>query len=178
MRTLLQVLSEDERAQVHDRTVRILANTGIRVDSTQGRRFLGEAGAQVNEDTHIVRIPRELVEQSLSTAPKDFVLGARRPGCDLKMNGGECTLLIDGEDMFVLDRKTGDRRLATHTDWLETTRLIDAMDEIGLYWSMVELPAGSTWLSADWGALLSKPMGWWTLIGTIAVLRYFHPSQN
>lgn len=140
MRTLLQVLSEDERGQVHDRTLRILANTGIRVDTAQGRRFFREAGAQVNEDTHIVRIPRELVEQSLSTAPKDFVLGARRPGCDLKMNGGECTLLIDGEAMFVLDRKTGERRLATHTDWLETTRLIDALDEIGLYWSMVELP--------------------------------------
>jgi len=140
MRTLLQVLSEDERNQVHERTLRILSRTGVRVDTAQGRRFLEQAGAEVNEQTHIVRFPREMVEKSLELAPKDFILGARRPGWDLQMNGGECTMLIDGEAMFVLDRETGERRPATHSDWLETTRLIDALDEIGLYWSMVELP--------------------------------------
>jgi trimethylamine--corrinoid protein Co-methyltransferase len=140
MRTLLQVLSEDERNEVHERTLRILSKTGVRVDTAQGRRFLLEAGADVNEDTRIVRFPRELVETSLNMAPKDFILGARRPGWDLQMNGGDCTMLIDGEAMFVLDRETGERRPATQSDWLETTRLIDALDEIGLYWSMVELP--------------------------------------
>jgi trimethylamine:corrinoid methyltransferase-like protein len=34
MRTYLQVLSEDERAQVHERTLSILANTGVRVDTS------------------------------------------------------------------------------------------------------------------------------------------------
>ena len=140
MKTRLQVLSDEERFQVHDRTLGILAKAGVRVDTATGRRFLGEAGAQVNEESHVVRFPRELVEQCLATAPKKFVLGARRPGWDLEMNGGECTMLIDGEAMFVLDRKTGERRLATHIDWLETTRMIDFLDEVGLYWSMVELP--------------------------------------
>jgi len=140
MRTLLQVLSEDERSQVHERTLRILSGTGVRVDTAQGRRFLEQSGADVNEETRIVRFPRGLVETSLELAPKDFILGARRPGWNLQMNGGECTMLIDGEAMFVLDRKSGQRRPANHADWLETTRLIDALDEIGLYWSMVELP--------------------------------------
>jgi hypothetical protein len=35
--------------------------------------------------------------------------------------------------MFVLDRETGERRLATSNDWLEATRLIDALDEVGVY---------------------------------------------
>ncbi len=140
MRTQLRVLSDDERTRVPDRTLGILANTGVRVDTELGRRFLGEAGGLVDEESHVVRMSKELVERSLASATKKFVLGARRPGWDLKMNGGECTMLIDGEAMFVLDRKTGERRLATHADWLETTRLIDALDEVGLYWSMVELP--------------------------------------
>ncbi|HSG18772.1 MAG TPA: trimethylamine methyltransferase family protein [Anaerolineae bacterium] len=140
MRTLLQVLSADERTQVHERTLRILAKIGARVDTAKGRHFLKEAGAEVDEDSHIVRFPRSLVEESLRLAPKEFVLGARRPGWDLQMNGSDCTMLIDGEAMFVLDRKTKERRPATYSDWLETTRLIDALDEIGLYWSMVELP--------------------------------------
>jgi len=138
MRTLLQVLSEDERAQVHERTLSILAKTGLRVDTAWGCRILKDAGAEVDANTNIVRFPRALVEESLRLAPKKFTLGARRPGWDLHMNSGDCTLLIDGEAMFVLDRETGERRPGTTTDWLEATRLIDAVDEIGVYWNMVE----------------------------------------
>jgi trimethylamine--corrinoid protein Co-methyltransferase len=139
VRTLLQVLSEDEQAQVHERTLRILANTGIRVDTAQGRRILKDAGAKVDGSTNVVRFPRGLVEESLKLAPKEFTLGARRPGWDLRMNTGDCALLIDGEAMFVLDSETGERRTATSEDWMQATRLIDALDEVGVYWSMVDV---------------------------------------
>ncbi len=138
MQTLVQVLSEEERDQIHEHSLGILGKTGVRVDTAQGRRFLENAGAEVDEGSHIVRFPRRLVEESLRLAPKEFSLGARRPGWDLLMNGGDCTLLVDGEAMFVLDRKTGERRLGTVHDWLEATRLIDAVDEVGLYWAMLE----------------------------------------
>jgi trimethylamine--corrinoid protein Co-methyltransferase len=138
MRTVLQVLSAEEKIQVHERSLNILANTGVRVDTEIGRKLLNDAGAQVNEDTHIVHFPRALVEESLRLTVKEFTLGARRPGCDLRMNAGEFTLLADGEGMFVVDAKTGDRRPSTSKDWLKATRLIDALDEIGVYWSMVE----------------------------------------
>jgi len=133
MKAFLQVLSEDERAQVHERTLRILAKTGLRVDTAWGRQILKDAGAEVDKNTNIVRFPRALVEEALRSAPKEFTLGARRPGWDLHMNGRDCTLLIDGEAMFVLDRETGERRLATSNDWLEATRLIDTLDEVGVY---------------------------------------------
>jgi trimethylamine--corrinoid protein Co-methyltransferase len=139
VRTSLQVLSKDERTQVHERTLDVMARTGVRVDTAQGRRFLKDAGAEVDENTHIVRFPRALVEESLRLAPKEFMLGARRPGWDLIMNGGDCTLLMDGEAMFVLDSESGERRAATAKDWLQATHLIDALDEVGVYWSMVEV---------------------------------------
>jgi trimethylamine--corrinoid protein Co-methyltransferase len=138
MRTVLQVLSEEEKHQVHSRTLEILANTGIRVDTAQGRQLLKEAGAHADEDTKIVRIPKSLVEESLRLTQKDISLGARRPGFDLKMNAGNFTLLADGEGTFVTDAFTGERRLTTSKDWLNATRLIDSIDEIGIYWSMVE----------------------------------------
>ena len=138
MRTLLRVLSEDQRAQVHERTLSILSSTGVQVDTARGRAILEDAGADVDRGTCIVRFPRTLVEESLRLAPKDFTLGARRSGWDLQMNSGDCTLLIDGEAMFVLDRETGERRAGIFDDWLEATRLTDALDEIGIYWNMVE----------------------------------------
>lgn len=135
---LFQVLSQDERAQVHTRSLEILARTGVRVDTEQGRQILASAGAEVNTDSHVVRFPRALVEEALRLAPRQFSLGARRPGWDLPMNAGQCHLLVDGTARFVLDRRTGDRRPGTYADWLEATRLIDALDGIGLYWHMVE----------------------------------------
>ncbi|RLC77217.1 MAG: hypothetical protein DRI81_08920 [Chloroflexi bacterium] len=138
MKTLLQVLAQDERAQIHERTLQVLAKTGVRVDTAWGRQILKDAGAEVDENTNIVRFPRALVEESLRLAPKEFTLGARRPGWDLRMNGGDCTLCIDGEAIFALDRETGERRPGMAKDWLDATRLIDALDEVGGWWCMVE----------------------------------------
>jgi trimethylamine--corrinoid protein Co-methyltransferase len=138
MRTHLQVLSEDERDQVHERTLRILGRTGVRVDSAGGRRILKEAGAQVNENTHIVLFPQNLVEEALRLAPKNFTLGARRPGWDLRMNAGDCTLLLDGEGTAAIDRKTGRHGASTFHDRMEATRLADALDDIGIYWRIVK----------------------------------------
>jgi trimethylamine--corrinoid protein Co-methyltransferase len=108
------------------------------VDTARGRQFLGAAGAEVDENTNVVRFPRTLVEEALRLAPKEFTLGARRLGWDLRMNGDDCTLCVDGEAVFALDRETGERRLGTVADWLAATRLIDALDEVGVWWFMVE----------------------------------------
>ncbi len=138
METLLRVLSENEKTQVHERTLKILAETGVKVNTAKGRQYLKDAGTEVDENSKIVKFPRAMVEEFLSLAPKDFTLGARRPGWDLSMNAGECTLIADGEGISVIDRKTGEHRSSTFKDWLESTRLIDALDEIGVYWDMVE----------------------------------------
>lgn len=138
METLLRILSEDEKTQVHERSLKILSETGVKVNTAKGRQYLKDAGAEVNENSKIVKFPRAMVEESLRLAPKDFSLGARRPGWDLSMNAGECTLMIDGEGTSVIDRKTGEHRPSTFDDWLEATRLIDALDEFGVYWDMVE----------------------------------------
>jgi len=137
MEPLLRVLSEDEKTQVHERSLKILAETGVKVNSAKGRQYLKGAGAEVDENSKIVKFPSSIVEESLRLAPKNFTLGARRPGWDLSMNAGECTLMIDGEGTSVIDRKTGEHRPSTYNDWLEATRVIDALDEFGVYWDMV-----------------------------------------
>ena len=138
MQTGLQVLSEDEKSKVHDRTLKILARTGVRVDTARGRQILKEAGAQVDESTCIVRFPQTLSEQTLGLVPKKFTLAARRPGWDLHMNSGDCNLLLDGEGTSVVDRNTGKHRDSVFHDWLEATRLADALDDIGIYWRIVQ----------------------------------------
>jgi trimethylamine--corrinoid protein Co-methyltransferase len=138
MRIIFQVLSDDSQAKVHERTLKVLSETGVRVNTAKGRQFLKNAGADVNENSFVVRFPADLVEESIKVATKKFSLGARRPGWDLEMNAGNCTLLVDGGAVFTLDRETRERRPSTFEDWLQGTKLIDSLDELGLYWTMVQ----------------------------------------
>ena len=138
METYMRVLSGLDRAMVHEKTVKILEETGVRVETDLGRDYLKKAGAEIDENTKIARIPRNLLEESLAAAPKKFSLGARRPGWDLGMNEGNCSLLIDGSGIEVIDHRTREKRPSTSSDWFDATRVIDAIDEFGAYWGMVD----------------------------------------
>jgi trimethylamine--corrinoid protein Co-methyltransferase len=139
MQTQLRLLSENEKTTIHEQTLRILSKTGVRIESEKARKLLKEAGAEVHQNDDIVTFPSNLVEESLGLAPKNFSLGARRPGRDLTMNNGDCTLIMSGEGTYAVDRETGKIRNSTFQDWLNATRLGDVLDEIGVYWKTVEL---------------------------------------
>ncbi|HET6494950.1 MAG TPA: trimethylamine methyltransferase family protein [Thermoleophilia bacterium] len=130
----LQLLTTDERAEVHERSLKVLATVGMRVDSDAGRDILKDAGARVSESTRIARFPPELVEESLALAPKHFSLGGRDPDFEFPLNVGRATLLNGGGDIDVVDRETGETRPGTYDDWVEITRLVDALPEIGVAW--------------------------------------------
>lgn len=144
MKALYTVLSDDECHRVHEESLSILENTGVRVETPIGRNILRSAGAIVDDTNKLVKFPKALVESSMKLITRDFTLSARRPGVDLvfrdgMLNGGECILLPDGVAPTVLDSKTGERRNGTYEDWIAATRLSDALDEIGMYWRIVEI---------------------------------------
>jgi trimethylamine--corrinoid protein Co-methyltransferase len=143
MHAELAVLTADEQAHVHERTLGVLARHGMRVDPDEGRRVLAAAGAQVDEVTRMVRFPGELVEESIRLAPKRFSLGGRRDDFSFPLNAGEFTLLADGGATTLLDRHTGVRRSPTREDWIEATTVIDALDDVGLFWSLCEHPSAN-----------------------------------
>jgi trimethylamine---corrinoid protein Co-methyltransferase len=138
MQTKVQVLSDDECSRVHEETLKILSETGVRVNTSRGRGFLQQAGAIVDENTHIVRFPRDLVEACLKQTPTEFSLGARRPDRLLTMNQGQCGVILDGGAIYTYDAQKNIRRSATLDDWYLATRLGDSLDEIDAYWSVIE----------------------------------------
>ena len=137
VRSTFRVLSEEEGAQLHERTLHILATVGMRVDTSQGRDILRDAGADVDDDTRIVRFPATLVEQSLAQAPRELTLGGRRPGWSHPTGSDRTALVGSGEAPFVRDRVTGETREAVHADWVQGLVLNDALDDVGVYWAMV-----------------------------------------
>jgi len=140
--TLVEVLSAARREEVHERALAVLARTGLRVESARARALLGAAGATVDEGDLRVRLPRGVVEAALAAAPRTFTLGGRRPGWALPLDGTACSLVADGEALQVLDAATGTRSPATQVDWQRSTDLLDAVEEVGVYWRMVNADGG------------------------------------
>ena len=138
MRTQIQVLSEDEKAQVHERTLKVLSTVGLRCDTAEGRRILAAAGADVDEATRRVRFPADLVESLLAQATRSFTVHGRRPDWSFPVGAGEFTLLADGGATSVVDAVTGERRPTAVDDWRAATRLLDAIDDVGLYWCPID----------------------------------------
>lgn len=138
MQSQLRVLSDEERARVHQASLRVLDVTGVRVDSEQARQALAAAGARIDDADRRVRFPPDLIESSLRRAPKDFRLGGRRPDWSIPMNGGQCVLGADGSGVHVLDPVARRWRPGTRDDWLSATLLLDTIDEVGVYWCMLD----------------------------------------
>ncbi|MCF8068215.1 MAG: trimethylamine methyltransferase family protein [Desulfobacterales bacterium] len=137
MRTTVRILSQEERDQIHERTLTILEKTGVRVETEKGRAILADAGAEVDEVSRIVKFPKAFVEAMVKQVPQKYSLGGRRSDWSLPINEGECTICMSGEGTMMLDRETGECRDSTKKDLLEVTRLCDSIDEIGIYWQTV-----------------------------------------
>ncbi len=86
IRPRLSVLDERQIDQVHDYSLRILATTGVRVDSQPARRVLVRAGAQ--EDGDQVLIPAQLVQRSLQSAPSAVEIFDRRGNPAFRLGDG------------------------------------------------------------------------------------------
>jgi trimethylamine--corrinoid protein Co-methyltransferase len=155
METILQVLAKEELSRIHTETLRILDETGLRVDTARGRKHLQQAGAAVDESSHVVRINRELVEACIKAAPKEFSLGGRRPSQSIPMNRGECAVILDGGAIYTFDAESGVRRPSTLDDWYMATRLGDRLDDVDVYWSVIE---------GCWGHSPAEVVAYWSAI--------------
>lgn len=128
---LLEYLSAGQIEDVHRRSLDILMSTGIEVDHREGLQLLDDAGAMVDYENRRVRIPRELVEQSLKTVPSGFTLAARNPDRDCPLvPGGRPYSRNGGGADFTLDLQSGEFRPLMMADMEGYYTLMDALDGI------------------------------------------------
>ena len=129
--------SEDRLAALHDTALRVLENLGIRVLNDEARQILRGAGADVDEDSMMVRFDRGLVAQSLDTAPSEFVLHGRSPEYDVTLGGNHTAFVSVGGAPHISDLDRG-KRPATLEDTRNIIRLCEHFDVIHLQSPNVE----------------------------------------
>ena len=137
MRAILSFLSLDEIEQIHEASLRILRETGVKIHSEKVRKLLTENGAQLNGN--IVKIPDTLVNEAIDKAPKEMTLCDRDPDCDLKLPAKDFRFLsTSGFSPFITTNpQTGERRQATSSDLKDIAILGDYLDAVDYFFPSV-----------------------------------------
>jgi len=75
----LEILTPEQVERILVAAFRVLEEAGLEIRSAAARAVYRRAGAQVDDETQIVRLGRDIVEAHLHHAPERFVLHARNP---------------------------------------------------------------------------------------------------
>lgn len=139
-RARLRFLERDEEELIHLKSLEVLGDIGVKVRSGRVLSMLGDAGADVDLDGEVARLPEDMVEEALAKAPSEFSLCARDTANDLALPAEkEPYLTTDGLTLTMTDLDTGERRNATREDFADFAKLADALDALSFYWPIVTI---------------------------------------
>lgn len=129
----LNLMSENEVRLIHESSMKILEETGMKIKNKKARELFAEKGAEVDEETQIVKIPRSLVEQAIETAPSKVVLYAQNEKHDLHLEETRTHLGTGGTVLYALDLETGEKRKSETKDVRDIARMVDYCDNVSFY---------------------------------------------
>jgi len=134
----LAFLKGKDLERIHYSTLRILEETGVRVDEETALKLLDDAGATVDFKQRIVRVPRSLVEELIKKARRCVRLCGRNPKHDVTLGEGRVYVMTSSTGIRVLDMETGEVRQSTKKDVEDSARLADALENFHIYSIMVD----------------------------------------
>ena len=129
--------SDDRVEAIHQTALRVIEELGIRVLNDDARKRFKQAGATVHEDSLMVHIDRELVEQALETAPSEFVLHGATPERNVTLGGDNVAFVSVGGPPHISDLDNG-KRNGTLEDTRNIIKLSEHFDVIHLQSTNVE----------------------------------------
>jgi trimethylamine--corrinoid protein Co-methyltransferase len=142
----LNILTPDEVKRIHDATLQVIENVGVRFPSKRALEIWAANGATVDFDKMVVKVKPAIIESALKKAPPKYDLAARDPRQDLPLDGNHVFVGTDGCGVEVIDIQTGQKRTSCLQDVRDISRIADATEEIGFHWvpvSAQDKPVGT-----------------------------------
>ncbi|MBN1179423.1 MAG: trimethylamine methyltransferase family protein [Anaerolineae bacterium] len=124
-----RMMSPDQVERLHFASLEILDRTGVCLYEEESLELMRKAGVHISEGNR-VRIPPGLVEWALSIAPKRVVLCDRDGKRVMPLERNNVFFGTGSDCPYVLDHRTGERRMGTLKDIEEATRVCDALPNI------------------------------------------------
>lgn len=141
----MDLLTPDQMQDLHDTSIRILKDLGVKVMGANARALFAKAGARI-DDEGIVRIDESIVEAALASVPSSFALTPRNPDRRVHLGGDDLVFGLVAGPPNVHDRLRG-RRSGNLADYQDFIRLAQHFNAIHLIGNQVtapqELPANN-----------------------------------
>jgi trimethylamine--corrinoid protein Co-methyltransferase len=130
MRPQFRILSDDLIEKIIAEGFELLMNPGVRVHNSEALELLAEAGADVDFESRIAYIPRDIVEQALETAPSEFDL-YDLDGEPAVHYGGDTVQFDPGSaGITVLDSETQQQRPPVTADFVKFVKLVETLPQL------------------------------------------------
>lgn len=120
-------LSERDLESVHTKTVDILTNTGMLVESERARNVFQQHGLPV--DGRTVLFTEKVIEEAVESAPESFTIRARNPKNNLRVGGDSFALGPTGIAPFFME-PNGVQRPAVKGDCINFLKLSQSSELI------------------------------------------------
>ncbi len=127
-----RVLTDSQVERVHQAALGLLWDPGILCESEAVLELMGKAGASVDSGTRMIRVPAEMVEAAIRSAPSSLVLyGRHDPAMDLQVEDGRVYYGMGGtSEPLTWDWKLWKPRRPTKADMVANTRTGHALPNI------------------------------------------------
>ena len=112
----IDILNSAEIDSLKKGTYQLLEDVGVYYPSKKALKIFADNGADVDWDTSLVKIPPDVVDKAMATAPRNIVLGGREPRFDLTLDGSSSYLTTDGCGVHVIDLETQEKRASGKAD--------------------------------------------------------------
>jgi trimethylamine--corrinoid protein Co-methyltransferase len=128
-------LADKDIQKIHETSLKVFDEVGVQVNSSAARDLFLGAGADVDENSHVVKVPPSLVEELIHKAPPIIRLCGRSQTRDLdcEIGGKNVYLGTGGTALNVLEPGAQDSRRAILEDVVNMARLVEALDNIHFY---------------------------------------------
>lgn len=119
------LLTQEQVERIHDASLEILEEVGLRVRYEPARELFKEHGCNVEEER--VRFPRAVVEKYRKLAPPSFTFHARDPKFDRTIPRDSPVIVTASSAPDVIDPATGAERRAESKDIARIAHLINEL---------------------------------------------------
>ena len=158
-----RVLSEDQIEAIHEASLRVLRDIGMKVLSPEARALYEGAGASADEDAEMVRFDPAMIEEHMAKAPPSFTIRARNPSKSLAYGGNVINFGLVGGPSFVSDLDRG-RRAGDYEDFRNFMKLSHSFDIFHLGGAAplapLDLPAPTRHLDMYYAAITLHDKVW------------------
>ncbi|MFX1324665.1 MAG: trimethylamine methyltransferase family protein, partial [Promethearchaeota archaeon] len=127
----LEVLTKEEVEIIHYNTINLLETIGVKFESPEARSFLREHGCLIDEESHFVKFPYDLIKKSLETVPNSFSLWGPDGSFQLNIDTKTVNFATVGTPVRIYDptHKKGIRKTLL-ADTIKQIRIVDSLKNI------------------------------------------------